>query len=351
MTNTTNFTVPLDTDIGIERNRTGRWTVFGIFTALTPIITTTFTAWLGGQFFPANELINSICSVVGFAAAIPLVLISAEKFFFIRNDTTAMFVTQDTFATLRNSPDVNILYGPGTHVSYPWERRIGANNISLSEAPNTLEFTVQCRDGTLTGKGSFRLRPDQRNPVAFLSSVAGVADDISDLIKTEILAWFKAKSAVEAMDSLEDLNIHLKTNFADVDTEVEKRCGVKLSDISISELLPSEELRRTFSALSEATVVQEGVRIILGLTQNQIDRRIKAGTMTQADVNLARDRFLSISGNLDGMQIKRSEFDLSVHGIDGEAIKALVELAKTPAAQAAAVAAAGSSRGRAKSKK
>lgn len=64
--------------------------------------------------------------------------------------------------------------------------------------------------------------------------------------------------------------------------------------------------------------------------------------MTQADVNLARDRFLSISGNLEGMEIKRNEFDVSLHGLDPEAAKAITAILNSREGQAVIARYAGS---------
>jgi hypothetical protein len=71
------------------------------------------------------------------------------------------------------------------------------------------------------------------------------------------------------------------------------------------------------------------------LSKATVARRLRSGELTMADINLARDRFLSISGNLEGMEIKRSEFDVSIHGLDTDAVQAIADIAKTPGGQAA----------------
>jgi hypothetical protein len=331
-----NSTRPTDAVIARGRDRTSRAIVLSLYIITSVWIFSNGVQWLGEQFFPDIELLAKIFWGLGFAMALGIVIYTVEKWFIIRNPTIGMFVTQDTFASLFGAKNVNVPYGPGTHISYPWERRLGQNNISLEEAPNNFDFIIQCSDGIINGKGSFRLRPDQMNPVTFLGSVSAVADDITDLIVGEIVAQFKDKTVKAALDNYSDLNQHLDETFRLADTDVEKRCGIRISDVTIRELLPTADMQKTMSAIGEATAIARGTEIILGMTKDEIKAEIAAGRMTQADVNLARDRFLSISGNLDGMQIKRSEFDVSVHGIDSEAIRALAELAKTPAVQAAA---------------
>ena len=340
-----NVTIPLDSEINKDRNRGARFLVLIAYVLLVPTLTMILFPILGEQFFPKSALAWKISLIMGLAAGIVVLGLSIEKLFVIRNPTTAMFLTQDTIASLVGSDDVNIAYGPGTHLSFPWERRLGENNISLTEAPNDFEFPVQCIDGTLTGAGSFRVRPDQKNPVTFLSSVSSVADDISDLVVAEILAFFKDKTAAEALNTLGDLNCHLDRKFRKNDTEVEVRCGVQISDVTVSRLLPSEELQRTLSAVSEARAIAKGVEILMGMTPEEQKTAIREGRLTQADINLARDRFLSISGNLAGMQINRQEVDLSFHGLDPEALATIAEILKTPGGMAAATAFATRNRG------
>lgn len=81
--------------------------------------------------------------------------------------------------------------------------------------------------------------------------------------------------------------------------------------------------------------VQAGTLIILGKTsQQQLDEAISEGLLTQADVNLARDRFLSISNNLQGMSINRKEWDISIKGLDKVIVDSLLEFTQNPAARA-----------------
>jgi SPFH domain / Band 7 family len=332
----TNVTIPLDSDINEYRNRHLRLMVLLGFYGLTLILSIIFTTVMGAQFFPGNSLVFKVCFVFGLAAGVGICIPTTEKLFLIRNPTTGMFITQDTLASLTGIGDVNIAYGPGTHLSFPWERRLEGNNISLEEAANAFDFTVQCSDGILQGSGSFRLRPDQSKPVTFLSSVSAVADDITDLIIQEILAKISGLTVKETLLGLKTLNVHLDQEFRGRKTEIEERCGVHISDVTVSKLLPTAELQRTLSAISEAEAIAQGVSIILGMDQATMRESVKNGTLSQEDINRARRDFLSVSGNLDGMEIKRQEFDLNIRGLDGDAIKAITELAKIPAIQAAA---------------
>ncbi len=355
------FTQPSDADIS-NRSQIDRWLVLAVYTILVLWLVPTIVQWFGEQFFPTEplpgaetldvqtSLAGMIFWFIGLGLSAGILVYSIGKWFIIRNPTIGMFVTQDTLATLRGVQNPNVFYGPGTHVSFPWERRLGENNISLEEASNDFDFTIQCKDGTIKGKGSFRLRPDQNNPVTFLGSVSGVANDITDLIIGEIAEQFKDKTVREALNLYKDLNNILDKKFRKKKHPIEKRCGIRISDVTVRELLPSEDMQKTMSAIGEAEAIASGTLIILGLTKDELKAEITAGRMTQADVNLARDRFLSISGNLEGMQINRTEIDLSLHGLDPEAAKAIAAILRTPEGRALASRVTGQAKGKPKPK-
>ena len=340
-------------------SRNSRAGLLGGFAIFTPFVLAGFNSWLGHQFFPNNNLVGNITWYMGLFGSIPLIGIAVEKYFLVRNATTGMFVTQDTVRSLLGKIDINVPYGPGTHISFPWERRLAVNNIIVEDAAIDFLFTIQRPDGTLYGKGSYRMRPDPNNPVAFLSSAAAVGEEVRDLIIADIQKFFKAESALEATGMIGEVNNYLKREYIGEEKEiedangvtkkefipkvsdVEERNGVNISDVTVSEILPDNDLRRTLNGISEARGVQQGVLILLGMnTQEEVNEALKAGTLSQDDVKKARENFLAISGNMDNMKIERREFDINIRGLSDEAVSALTELAKTPAAQAAATAAA-----------
>lgn len=334
-------TIDLRDTIVKEPNRGARLAILAGFALATPLLTTPLAVWLGQQFFSGNDIVWKVSAAVGFFAAIPIVGIAAEKYFLIRNITTGMFLTQDTLRSLLGKKDINVAYGAGTHICFPWERRLAGNNILIEDAPVEFRFEVQRPDGSVFGKGSYRMRPDPENPVAFLSSAASVGAEIKDLVIAEIQEFFKDQRAMDATGMVGALNAHLKSIFIDARSEAEARNGVCISDATVVELVTSDDLKKTAAGISEARAVQEGVLILLGMaTQADFNAALKSGLVTQDDARKARENFLAISGNMDNLQIKRSEYDFNIRGLSQEAIDAVIKLAQTPAAQAAATAAA-----------
>lgn len=351
-------TQPLDHKIS-GRNRKARFWVligsYGLVTILCGIV-----AFILSVLAFDHTGIDLIFFVIGCIAGAIIMQSTIADFFLISNSTTTAFVTIDQLKSLlgdnkllsgllRNEvtdedgvtrdDDKFVVYGPGTHFSFPWELRMTENNVSLEETSTSFEFNVQGTDGVVEIKGSYRLRADPKRLVPYLLGVASVAGEIQDLIKQSAIQFLSSKGVFDVINDPEGLKDALKKSiFGNAErggkTDLEKRFGIDITDVAISELLPSGDLQKTLAGIAEARAIQEGTLLLLGMSQATLDRRLADGKISQADVNLARDRFLSVSGNLEGMEIKRQEFDVTVHGLDPETTKALAEAMKVAAAAA-----------------
>lgn len=252
-----------------------------------------------------------------------------EPLFRINNPTTGIFLTLDPLKSLFNKPDIITKYGPGPGYCYPWEQRQAINNISLNEASNDFKFSVLCTDGFLFGSGSYRIRAEKTDPIIFQAGVASVADDLRDLVITIAVQQLATKKVRTAVKQLEGLNKKLAETFAGTgQTNFEKRHGVRVGDVTVSQLKPSDDVQKTMSGLTEADAINLGTAIILGYKNMEaVNKAVNEGRLQQADVKDARDRFLSVSGNLEGMEIKRHEWVVSAHGIDPRLVEALARAA------------------------
>lgn len=253
---------------------------------------------------------------------------SMEPQFRVNNPTTGIFMTLDPLKALFGREDVITKYPPGPSYCYPWEQRYAENNISLEEATNNFNFEVLCTDGFIYGFGSYRIRADKDQPVTFQAGVASVADDLRDLVIKIAVQHLAGKKVTSAVKQLEKLNEELAKYFANGQgvTSFESRHGVTVGDVTVSQLKPAPEVQKTISGLVEADAIDKGTAKLLGYTNmKQVREAVKAKELSQADVKDARDRFLAISGNLEGMDIKRQE--IAISGIDSEAIVALANLA------------------------
>lgn len=332
-------THPLDADFK-KRERTPRYLALGLYVILLPTTGVLLGSTLAAIFF---DDLTFIGSVFGFALAILTVVASVERLFIIRNKTTGMFVTQDALRSLLGLEGVNVSYGPGVHVAFPWERRLPENNISLEEAAQNFEFTVQCKDGVLTCKGSYRLRPDHSRGVTFLTGVASVASEISDLIIADAVSLLSKKPILEAMNQLAELNTFLMEEFSNDEkhTKMETRFGITVTDVTVKELLPSADVQKTISAIAEASAIATATAKLFGLTPAGLRKKVTSGEVSQQAYDKARDRIMAASGNMEGMELRRFEVDVSGEAFDPETMNALGEVLKSKGGKAALAALVG----------
>lgn len=348
--------IPSDKDINPSRGRFSRIVTLAVHFFGSGYIAKTFTYHLATLPFivengeVTNELVIGLAGGGSWMAAIAVIGYSIPKWFLIRNDPNRMFVTQNGFASLFGFGQVDVPYGPGLHPCFPWEKRIEANNISLDEVTVEFDFTATLADGSIVGNGNYWLRPDHTDPVRFLRSVASVGEEIQTLIVAAIQDYMASQEFRDKRIPANDttaithcINQHLEALFGDNNDHrkenVEKRNAVIISGAAIEGVEVSGDLSKTITGIAEARAVQTGTALLLGFTNdNEMADALKKATISQEDVARARRDFLSISGNFEGMTVNRNEVDLNIRGLNPDVVDKLVELAKTPAVQAAATA-------------
>lgn len=326
------------TDSILERDRFGRAIVLFLYlmiSFLLPLIGwRVFYDWFGNGTF--GVFVGLILQIITLSKTLDR--------FIVKVDALRAFVTVDQLRTFlggkstdEGDKQVYVSYGPGLHVSYPWESRSANYNVSLEEASESFSVTVQTAKGTLTAKGSIRLRPDIRFLVPFIGGVAAMAGDITDIIKSFVIEIVSQRegSIVEILKSSAAFNEEINKKFGFGGTEAkdskvsefEDRFGVSVGDITISELLPSAELQKTMTGVSEAEIISNGAALLLGYTNIKAARTaISKGQLGQDDLNRARDRFMAASDNIK-MNLDANEYTIKVEGLDPETIKALAQVA------------------------
>ena len=325
-------------DAQIARNRGVRTICFFATPAIFAFLGGLLVSYLAETFVGLNG-VDLIGLVIGAGAGL-IGFLSIKHYFVVQNDTTGLLVTINQLQTLFQGGDKKsafVVYGPGTHFSLPWEARFARNNIPVTETTEEFDFTGICIDGTLTGKGSFRLRPDFENPINYLSGVGAVAGDLKDLIIGFINRWLAKKTMQQALDQQDELYQALHHEFIKdaAKTPFEDRFGIRLGDITVSQLLMSTETQRTRGALNEARVIAQGTAILLGYdTPEEMQSALTARAITQDDIDRARRDFRIISGNMDGATVNR--FEVDIKGLTPEAASALSAFLNNPEARAVA---------------
>ena len=341
----------LPNDKDISRNRAGRNVVLLGSIALLPIagaLAGSFVVNAFTQMLEDNNLLVTLGDVVGFGAG-AIGFMALKHRFFVTNSSTGILLTTDALKAVLGGSDIFVAYGPGgPFVSYPWENRSAENNISIKTATNTFSFTIVCQDGTVFGEGSYRLRPDHENPRLFQTGAAAVADDLKDLILGFLISQIGPLKIAAVLKGIAAMNAKLKQEFEGdgSKTEFELKHGVFVVDVTLSKLLPSVEVQRTMSGMTEAGFIAAGTRILLGFkAQTKLEAAMAAGKITRADYNHARDRFLSISGNMEGVSVTRYEIDLNASGIEKDTAETLANLLKNTPPQVLAGIAAQTNKG------
>lgn len=332
------------TDDLIERDRGGRLGVFilsllVLFLGSPTIVSSVTTLWFGhstsgfylGLLVAAAALHFALPRfIVQVAALRAFVTIDLLKTFLAKKSTT-----QDD--EKKEDPKAYVTYGPGLHISYPWESRSSQSNVSLEEASENFEAKIQTKIGVFTLKGSVRIRPDIRRLVPFLSGVGSIASDITDLIKAFAVAYLGNKENMnEILAILPDLNTELNKKFglgeqgtAEEDAQAsdfEKRFGLNVGDVTVAELLPSEEVQKTLSGMAEADLVAAGVARILGYSPEELKAARESGKFSQADYDRARRDFMAVSENIK-MNVDANEYTLRIEAEDPELVEALGRIA------------------------
>jgi|CXWL01.1.fsa_nt_gi hypothetical protein len=242
---------------------------------------------------------------------------------YVVNDAVSAFVTIDMLASLKGSEHTLVTYGPGFHITRPWEKRVRGNNVDLAEAAENFSFAVQTPTGNLDGKFSIRLRPDITRLPEFLAGVASVAADLGDIIKAEVIGYLGNKPLTDALKGTSVLNINLAAEFkhgkaqGEKASAFEKRFGVIIGDITVSELMPSKATQETMSAETESAVIDAIVASSFGKkTMQELQEAVDAKTISQDEVNRRRNQTMAMSGNLQGMDFSESTFNLRISGLD-----------------------------------
>jgi hypothetical protein len=341
----------LPNDNDIPRDRGGRYAIL-----LGTIATLPVAGWLAGSgvvnmfttMLTDNDLLVTLGGIIGAGGGL-IGFMAMKHLFFVSNSTTGILLTTNSLKAFLGGKDIFVPYGPGgPFVSYPWEKRSAENNISIKTATNEFSFSIQCQDGTVNGTGSYRLRPDHENPRQFQTGAAAVADDLKDLILGFLISQVGPMKISAVLKGIAEINAKLKKEFEGdgIKTEFELEHGVFVVDVTLSQLLPSPEVQRTMSGLTEAGFIASGTRTLLGFgSQKKLQEAMDAGKISRADYNHARDRFLSISGNMEGVNVTRYEIDLNASGIEKETSIAIANLLKNTPPQVLAGIAAQASKG------
>lgn len=259
------------------------------------------------------------------------------------------FLTVDAIKTLLRFKDPYTLYGPGDHFTHVTEQRDERNNISLDEATQSFNVTVNTKTGPVLGEGSFRLRPrfEKEALIAFIGGVASIPGDIEDLIKAALTAEMTPLTVDEALERTDTMNtmLHQKFGMGDPNSKdpavsaLEKRFGIVMGDVTLAALRLTPDAEKTRAGIDEAVVVAKGTAVILGFVdetkangktvtaEQKMRNALARGKLTQDQIDKARDRFMAVSDNIK-MTLDTNEYTLRLDA-DPDVVSTLAALGPT----------------------
>lgn len=304
----------------VTRNRFGRvlFLALSIFVfIITPIgiakiilDTITAPALLN---FPAY-LAAVLVGITAFSKVLPAYIVDVPQ--------VQGFVTIDKLRSLLNLPGkADVIYGPGWHISFPWEDRSDKSNFSLEVF--TLSWTEEVPGKTtqllIGGSYQFEVALDRADRFIGIDEET-IKRGALDVIRGEVSQQLADKDPDDAKREIKELNTHLMETFGLTEgtpanaqvTNFEKRYGIRSIAVPVNGIDLPTKVQETRDAVDEANQVINGVAAMYGLTAVQLKEKLGAGDIRYADYNEMLDRFAAKSGNAN-MDIKA----LKIHGVDG----------------------------------
>ena len=307
-------------DSQLNRNNGGRFFVTAASAAVLAIVPVLIT----GEFVNtvSNGFIPLAWGWVLGAASWPFLLPPFMKRSLLKVEAGNGFITIDNLRTLFQKGKAYVSYGPGTHLIYWWEGRSTFGNVPLSEIAEGFETTIQTKSGEIVFKGSLRYRANIQGLPTYALGAAAVAGDITDLIKKFLLTLIEERNmdVKEILLSGERINEELKKKFQKDVTRFEKRFQVIVGDVTVSEILPAEPVRKAMGSIAEQEAISQSAAIACGFDSiADAWKAVAEGRFSKSDLNRAIERAYAASGN-SKMTTNRHEID--VKGIDPETAKA-----------------------------
>lgn len=325
-----------------DRDRYGRFAFFLLSTVAVIGGSALIMAKIANDFFGLGQ----IGFVAGLAVGALVFFTTLYNRMIVRVETQRAFQTLDLLKVFFKMPRQYVTYGPGTHFSYPWEKRIGRNNVNLEEVTEYFEVSVVTTTGIVHVRGSYRIRPRLSTDgiLAFLGGVAVIADDISDLIKSVITDLLSTKTLDNVSQEITGINEALQIKFGKGTTadakvsEYEQRFGIMIADVTVASIELSEGAMKTRNAVDEAMQFARGVALTLGYISTDAQRQaLQDGKLTHEQIDTARKQFLALSENIV-MTNDVKDFNIKIAGLenmDPEIIRAIGGAAQAYAATVA----------------
>lgn len=316
-------------DYEIHRCRICRWIVLLIAVPFTVLVSEHVVSLVLTGLF---ELPGQVGLVAGVLAGLYLSFGIVERSIII-NDTTQAFVTLNVLKSILGMSNILNVYGPGWHISYPWESRASNNNINLVAEAREFKVIVQLPGGEVTVSGNAIIRPDViERAREFLS---GGADEVMEVVKKEVVSWYSRQTTLEKVVSVDKANKYLQSVFVtpsktQIGTSLKEQFGITFDAVLITSALESDDVRKTRASAAEADIIAKAVMSSLcskyGLAHDSAvyAAAISSGLITKDDINRETSHLRALSGNNEGV----TRYEVDVKGLEGLTGETIANVAK-----------------------
>lgn len=293
----------VESDDMVRRNRIGRVAIFVLALAVTHAVPMYFVGFILGRIpFAGSDVLGYIIGFViggwAFSRILPR--------FFVRVPQAQVFVTTNNWWPWGNP---NVKYGPGDHFAFPQEQRGRKSNLPL--AIITIPFTenVPGRDTELLATGSYQFKVDIRISDHFIGvDESTIRGGVIDLIKSKVSSELSNEDDETAKAKLPEINAKLENEFGLIRgaqkthevNDFERHYGIQTVALTISGIDLPPDVQATRNAVAEARKVFAGIAGMLGVTERELRRRIKAREYTSEEYIELLDRFAVFSKNAVG---------------------------------------------------
>jgi hypothetical protein len=226
-------------------------------------------------------------------------------FFIVYNEEWTAYLTQNPIT------GQNIAYGPGIHISYPWELRNKTGNYPLTVITQQFTIDVPTQTSNLTFGGEIGWAVD----LSRLNKFVGVGPEVVTsafigFIKGFVTSKAGGMKAEEAVPNLSTINSEMNAEFkaADSDTTPEGQFGVKTAFLNITSVDYPAAVKKARDGVAEGAQNNNVVAATLGLTPAELRAKMDNGDITVDQFKAFHDRAMATTENatmtLDVKEIK-----------------------------------------------
>lgn len=301
------FPIPHDRETG--RAWVGRWIVAGLIVAASLAGPYMFVAYWGSEL--SNETVGEFLGWFGLlAGGVALARFLPSRLMLLNQEWSA-YVSQNVPA------GTMVSYGPGVHVTYPWEARNKKGNWSLKLITRdfTLPIPTDTSQVTMAGKYGYTIDLARIQNAIGMKDDASIDDRLTSLIESFLTGESAGKEAGAVVrDSTPVINAGLKKSFhrAKIDNPntridertietISERYGIKLVFVTVNRVSFPPAVQKARDAKEEAAQMFEIVAQLYGYDteekKKELRQKITSGSIPKGDYDKMLNRAMAASEN------------------------------------------------------